>query len=345
MHAAPTPAQTLGFAQGHAGEAFALAYGPAVAGSAQLSVMRDRMEDEGWHEVAEWDRVGPHDRAFRLEPARAQISFGDGRIGRVLPAGATVACRYRAGGGAEGNVGAGTLRDAHDARVEVRQPFPAFGGAAAETLDGARGRALAFLAQRYRAITLGDFETLALSTPGVPVARARALAGHHPDVSCVPAAGCMTVVAVPNCPDDRPEAGPDFLAAVCRWLKPRTALTTELQVVGPSYLAVAVHARLHAEPGAALDAIATAAVAELDRFFHPFTGGPDGAGWPAGRAVYRSEVLAILNAVDGVAFVDRLNLVAEGNAEASCANVTLCPTQMAAAGEHRIEVIARRHVR
>jgi predicted phage baseplate assembly protein len=342
-HAALTPASTIGVAQGHARESFTLERGPAVAASVQLQVLRDGTPGEAWREVAQWDRVGPHDRAFRLEPERARISFGDGRVGRVPPAGATVICRYRVGGGFEGNIAAGTLNDA-SAPVMLRQPFAAFGGGAAETLDDARGRALAFLAQPVRAITLSDIESLALSTPGVPVARARALAGYHPDVPCV-AAGVVTVVTVPSCPAGRPEPGPDFLTAVHRWLAPRCALTTELHVVGPAYRAVAVHARLHAEEGVEPDALAATAIAALDRFLHPLEGGPDGTGWPIGRAIYRSEVLAALNGVAGVAFVDRLSLVAEGNTDASCANVRLCPTELAAAGEHALQAIARRPMR
>jgi predicted phage baseplate assembly protein len=343
-HAVLTPARRIGVSQGHASESFVLEHTPVVAESVQLHVVQGGIEDPGWQEVAQWDRVGPHERTFRLEPERAQISFGDGRVGRVPPAGATLVCAYRVGGGAEGNIAAGTLVDV-SAPVTLRQPFAAFGGAAAETLDDARGRALAYLAEPVRAITLSDFESVALSTPGVPVARARALAGHHPELPCVPAAGVVTVVAVPSCPAERPEPGADFLNAVHRWLAPRCALTTELHVVGPSYRVVGVHARLHAEPGVEPNALAATAAAALDRFFHPLEGGPDGTGWPVGRAVYRSEVLALLNTIDGVAFVDRLGLVPEGETDASCANVPLCPAELAAAGEHRLQVIARRPMR
>jgi hypothetical protein len=343
-HAVSTRARTIGVSQGHASESFVLERAPAVAESVHLQVLQDGIADGAWHEVGQWDRVGPHDRAFRLEPERARISFGDGHVGRVPPAGATLVCAYRVGGGAGGNIAAGTLVDV-SAPVTLRLPFAAFGGAAAETLDVARGRALAFFVHPVRAITLSDFETLALSTPGVPVARARALAGYHPDVPCLSAAGVVTVVAIPSCPAERPEPGPDFLNAVYRWLTPRCALTTELHVVGPSYRVVGVHARLHAEPGVEPNALAATAAAALDRFFHPLEGGPEGTGWPVGRAIYRSEVLALLNSVEGVAFVDRLSLVPENETDASCANVPLCPAELAAAGEHRLPVIARRQVR
>jgi predicted phage baseplate assembly protein len=345
QHSALTQPIELGTSRGHANEVFNLEPGPVVAGSAQLHVLQDGIADDDWVEVAEWDRVGAHDRAFRLDPQRAQISFGDGRIGRVPPTGATLRCRYRVGGGVAGNIAARTLTHAISPSVTPHQPVRGWGGAPAETLDDARGRALAFLAETHRAIVLTDFETLALSTPGVPVARAYALAGFHPDLPCVSASGSVTVVVVPSCPADRPVPRPDFLVAVYRWLAPRCALTTELHVVPPSYRAVGVQARLHAESAIEVDALATAAVSALNYFLHPLTGGPDGTGWPVGRAVYRSEVMAILNSIAGVAFVDQLSLRAESETSASCANVTLCPTELVAAGEHHIQVIARRQVR
>ena len=252
VHGARTPqAEHLGISDGRADQSFDLAGRPAVAGSLELKVSLDGVADGPWREVPHWDRIGPHDRAFVLDPARARIVFGDGRIGRVPPAGARLACRYRVGGGSEGNLGAGSLVQAEGVAVSLRQPFAAFGGAPAETLDEARGRALDFLSERFRAVTLADLETLALATPGVPVARARAIAGHHPALPCVTAAGSVTLVAVPSCnpirPGERPEAGPDFLSAVYRWLAPRCPLTTELHVVGPVFRAVAVEARLHAD--------------------------------------------------------------------------------------------------
>jgi predicted phage baseplate assembly protein len=303
------------------------------------------LTDGPWREVPYWDQIGPHDRAFVLDPVQGRIAFGDGRIGRVPPAGARLACRYRVGGGRAGNVAAGSLVQVPGWPLEVRQPAAAFGGAEVETLDEARARALAFLAGPQRAVTLGDLETLALATPGVPVAHARALAGHHPKLPCVAAAGSVTLVAVPACPAARPEAGPDFLAAVHRWLAPRCPLTTELHVLGPSYKAVDVEARLHTETGTDAQALVAAAIAALDAFLDPLAGGPEGTGWPPGRALYRSEVLATLNGIPGVAHVDRLTLRGEGDAESSCADVLFCPTQMAAAGRHRIEAIPRRQVR
>lgn len=329
--------ESIGTSNARAGQSFQLANAPVVAGSVRVGEAGDA--DNVWFDVATWDRIGPHDRVLLLDPVAAGIYFGDGRAGRVPSADAELVCRYKVGGGTDGNVAAGTLVVAEGLPIDAAQRFSANGGTAAETLDDAKGRALQFLAGRERAITLGDFETLAVATPGVPVARARALAGYHPTLPCVPAAGSVTVVAVPQCPGERPEAGEEFLAAVSSWLLQRCPLTTELHVIGPCYQVVAVQARLHAAKGTDLDALAELATAELERFLHPLAGGPDGRGWPVGRDVYRSEVMAVLNGIDCVTHVDSFRLIAEGEAQASCTNIPICPDCMAASGEHLISVI------
>jgi predicted phage baseplate assembly protein len=337
--------EPLGVSDGRAAQTFATARIPVVAGEVAVRVVLDGREDEPWRDAIDLDRVGPHDRVFLLDPARGRLTFGDGRVGRVPPAGATLSCRYRVGGGTAGNAVAGTLALASGIDVEIVQPFAAFGGTDAESLTDAKGRAIAWLAECRRAVTLADHEALALATPGVPVARARAMADHHPDLPCVRASGSVTVVAVPGCPDARPEASPAFLRAVRRWLEPRRVLTTELHVVGPRYRRIAVEARIHAERGVDCGALRQEAAAALAAFFHPLAGGPDGAGWPVGRHVYRSEVLAVLNALPGVVYVDRFQMRGERDTTASCGNIEICPDEVAASGTHAIDVITRRNGR
>ena len=46
--------------------------------------------------------------------------------------------------------------------------------------------------------------------------------------------------------------------------------------------------------------VLAAARQALRAFFHPLTGGPEQTGWPFGRAVYASEVSAVLEQLDGM---------------------------------------------
>ena len=62
-------------------------------------------------------------------------------------------------------------------------------------------------------------------------------------------------------------------------------LTTRLHVVGPTYVGLEVAAKLALRDDA-VPATATAQARQaLRTFFDPFSGGPDGTGWPFGRDV------------------------------------------------------------
>jgi hypothetical protein len=75
----------------------------------------------------------------------------------------------------------------------------------------------------------------------------------------------------------------------------------------------------------------------LDAFLDARRGGPWRRGWPFGRDVYRSEVLQVIDEVQGVDYVERLELTADGE-EPRCGNIALCPTWLAAPGPHMVEV-------
>jgi Baseplate J-like protein len=341
VHHAATAAggEQLGVSRGTAGQTFRLVGRPAVASSTALRLVVGGAADDGWQEVAEWDLTGPDDRHYRLDPAEGTITFGDGRRGRVPRAGAAIEARhYQVGGGEAGNVPAGILTRTRDAGalLPVIQPYPATGGSPAEPLAAAHGRALDLLTRPTRGVTTADLEALALETPGVPVGRAHAVPGHHRGYGCLPAAGVVTVVVLPRCgAPPTPSAG--FLRAVCRHLEPRRPLTTELHVVGPAYVTVSVSATLHVAPGAPTD-LAGSAGRALTAFFHPLHGGTDGRGWPFGRDVYETEVMAMLNALPGVRYVDRLGIRGPGDTAPRCGNLPLCPTDLVWSGAHRIDV-------
>ena len=314
---------------------------PLVAGSLQLRLVHGAdPPDDAWEEVPNWDRTGPFDKHCVCEPATNAVRFGDGRVGRVPPADWTVEAReYRVGAGPRGNIAAGRLTHVlagGAAGLTVHQPFDALGGSPAESLDETHGRALALLAAPARGVTIEDWETLALDVPGVPVARVAVLPGFHPDYPCWDALGVVTLVVVPQC-GRPPRPGPDFLAAVERDLRRRRPLTTELHVVGPNYVRVSVTATLHvasADPGLAAEAHAA-----LDAYFDPLTGGPVGSGWPFGRGVLETDLLAALARLPGVLYVDNVGITADDGCAARCDNLVLCPTDLVESGAHSLTVV------
>ena len=294
---------------GHAGQSFQLSKAPVVARTTRIRVTGD---GKAWHEAPNWDRVGPHDHRFVLIPETGQILFGDGLHGRVPKDKAKIYFRYQQGGGPAGNVRAGTLgKVINNNAVKVEQRFDATGGADAETLTHAKARALAWMTDPHRAVTLKDFEQLTLTMPGVPVRRVHALADYDPALPGLPALGSVTVIVVSPCANPIPEPGPDLLQAIAQYLDRRRLITTELHVISPSFVTIAVRAALHADPQVDADKLPAEAESRLNIFLDPLRGGADGEGWPFGRAVYQSEIMALLNAIPGVDYVDEVGLILE----------------------------------
>lgn len=340
-----------------------------------------------WQQRPDLDASQRSDAHFTLDATAGTITFGDGERGRVAPAGATILAAYDFTAGAAGNVtapAAWRLAGADDAINRallaedpavfaarlgaITNPLPASGGADAETVTHAAGRAAEALwaherllelcqaqkcdtldqlnradvlarAAPARAVTLRDFERLTLDVPGVAIGRARAWADLDPHYPCLQAPGTVTVLVLPGLPLGRPQPTPGLLESVRRYLNRRRTVGTRLVVVGPSYLTVRVQTAVRARPGADPVRVQSQIVAALDRFLDPLLGGPNGRGWPFGRDVYRSEILQVIDNVSGVDHVLRLELLG-GEDEAQCGNLCVGPTWLVTPGVHEVEVEA-----
>src|SRR5215813_9420622 len=126
------------------------------------------------------------------------------------------------------------------------------------------------------------------------------------------APGHMSVVVLPASELERDKLDA-LLEQVWKDLEPKRVLTTRLHVVQPFYLWVALDAKIHTRPDAPEDMRARArekAIARLKQYFNPWPDvGPQGDGWPFGRALYLSEVLGELEQVEGVDYVEDLHAV------------------------------------
>ncbi len=118
------------------------------------------------------------DFVLEVEDEGARIRFGNGELGLAPAPGMVFTATYRVGNGPAGNVGADSivqvLRDAApDASLAARNPLPASGGVAAESLDAVRALApQAYRNELRRAITEADYAALAGDNPLVQRAAA-----------------------------------------------------------------------------------------------------------------------------------------------------------------------------
>jgi predicted phage baseplate assembly protein len=342
----------LGEGNGMPHQTLTLPVAPLQLASFQL-FSHENNEWHSWQLRPDFDASTHRDYHYLLEPTSGIVTFGSGEKGRVPPLQAKIYAVYHATRAAAGNLAPHTINRLADAShhrntlpsvdlatapLQVTNPVSASGGTAAETLDSAVSRAVPLLNTTERAVTLTDYEGLALVTPGTQVARANARANLHPAFPCLKAPGMITLTILPAMPVARPTPSPGLRRMVAAYLHHRRILGTRVEVVGPTYLEVIVRARVRAYPGVSKSSLQQQVVAALNDFLDPLRGGPERTGWPFGRDVYRTEILQVIDEVSGVDHVLALELITDG-CEPQCGNVCLAPTWLVAAGQHDIEVV------
>lgn len=311
--------EILGGSSGAPNQVLPLANAPVVSGTTNVDV------DEGdgpvaWQEVPDFLRSGPGDAHFTVDLVTGDVTFGDGRRGRIpapnttQPNTSIVARSYRTGGGEAGNAAVGAIAALPvqiDGLAGVTNDRPAQGGSAEESLADAKLRAPAELRSKGRAVTVEDFEALAVATPGARVARARAIARFDPRYPGVAMPGSVTVIVVPDGDAPNPVPNEATLATVCAYLDGCRLLTTELHIVPPRYQRVRVTVAAVARPDASAGQAEQLAQASLAAYLDPLTGGEDGTGWEFGGTIYASQLARRVLDVPGIDRIEEDGLTIE----------------------------------
>jgi predicted phage baseplate assembly protein len=283
-------------------------------------------------------------QVYRFDPVTGEITFGDydpqslNGNGSIPAAGATIRAAYRyVASGADGNVGASTLVVLADpAAVSpvtgVTNLAPAVDGADEETVQDTLRRAPQQLKTRDRAVTAEDYEILA-GEPNKSIAVVRCLpprlqAADGPGAppawragdpwmfaGVIRAPGSVNIVVVPDQGAEvpRPEPTAELVDEVRSYLDLRRDLGVQLQVVGPRYLPITVQAQVviwqqAAAAGATVASVHDDTVARIAAFLHPTRGGPGGAGWQVGQAVYVSDVFQAIMPGSDVGYISTLQV-------------------------------------
>lgn len=262
-----------------------------------------------WQQVDTFIDEDGDSRTYRLDPATGEIRFGNGRCGKIPPAGrdAIRAFGYQAGGGSTGNVSAREVKQLASAIESVElaiNPVDAAGGADPPRAERLAETAPALLRLAGKALAPADIE--ALATESAPdVARAR----------CLPHRGCGIRLAVAiagtdaRCPVPS-RARREGIAGNLREAGWGALAPDAIEVVPPRYVHVTVTLTLAATSADAVARLDRDARAALTALLHPIEGGPDRRGWPFGRRVWPSDIQRAIAGLSGLDKVVGLELAA-----------------------------------
>jgi predicted phage baseplate assembly protein len=271
-----------------------------------------------WTEVSDFVDSDRDDRHFAWDSFTGEIRFGpsirypDGSMrqhGATPAEGARIRLnRYRTGGGAAGNVGAGTvtaLRTSLPYIARVQNLTPARGGVDAETVENVKRRGPQSLRSGGRAVTVSDFERLTGQADS-RVGRVRCLPPIEPGdpvrLLVVPAIRQPTEMlqldhfALPD----------NMIRRIADYLDDRRILGSKVEVGTPYYQGVTVAALVSARPGRPTSLVQDRALRALYDFINPLTGGAEGLGWQFDVDLNAASVFQLLEAVEGVERVEEV---------------------------------------
>jgi predicted phage baseplate assembly protein len=153
----------------------------AAAASGAASTLRVFVNNVQWNEVESFYGNGPNDQIFVTrvgDDGTYYVRFGDGITGQRVPTGnRNVTALYRTGAGSSGNVeaaGISTILQAVTCLQSVTNPLPAVGGGDGEAIDRTRQNAPVSVLTLGRAVSLRDYEALALTYRNGIVTKVRA---------------------------------------------------------------------------------------------------------------------------------------------------------------------------
>jgi hypothetical protein len=259
------------------------------------STLHVRVNDVEWHETDSLAGLGPTDRKFITrtdDDDKTTVIFGNGRQGARLPTGAeNVKAVYRNGIGKPGNVKAeqiSLLATRPLGVKEVINPLRASGGADKESRDQARKNAPLAVLALDRLVSTQDYEDFTRARAGIGKASAARLTDGRRQLVFVTIAGADDIPI-----DKTSDLYRNLVVALRQFGDPHQPVQVELREL----LLIVISANVRLLPDYLWEAVAPKIRAQLlDTFSFERR--------ELAQDVVLSEVIRVIQAVEGVAYVD-----------------------------------------
>jgi hypothetical protein len=180
------------------------------------------------------------------------------------------------------------------------------------------------LRHRYRAVTTTDYEKLVLEdwnqspqSADLKIARVKCLAQRNLSQLNTDtfAKGHISLVVIADDINNQGNSTENNYQKLLDFLNERKLLTTRLHIIEPEYISITVEVELVLVDGAKAEDVKEQAEAEIELFFHPLKSGKywQGKGWDFGRGIYLSELYKLLDDLEGVDYVESLQIKDKDN--------------------------------
>lgn len=266
---------------------------PTPAGSE--STLQVRVNDVLWHEAESLAGLEPIDRKYILmtdDQSKTSVFFGNGLRGSRLPSGTeNVRAVYRTGIGKPGNVKAEqiSLLAARPLGVKgVINPLPATGGADRESRDQARRNAPLAVLALDRLVSVQDYADFVRTFAGIGKARATEITNGRRQMILLTIAGSEDIPI-----DEHSDLYQNLVSALHKYGDPHLPIRVEMREL----LMLVVSANVRVHPDYLWDKVEpNIRAAMLDAFSFEHR--------ELGQDVFLSEVISVIQAVEGVDYVD-----------------------------------------
>ena len=281
--------------------------------SAPISVLVQlNAADSGteWSEVDILQDAGATDQVFevRLLNNLLEIVFGDNITGQIPLGNSIITVSYRIGGGTRGQIGAGAINSQQSIQpqypytaavmVTFNNPLASTGGTDVESLDHAKLRAPRDFATHDSAVTETDYAQLAGSfSHPVFGAVAKAVATVRTGLN----ANLVEIYVLAQGTNGVPvQPSQGLKQALATYLDEINVITDSVVVLGGCIRPVDVTMNVIMSKNADASITKTQVEAAVASFFALDN-------WDMGQALYISNLIELINHIDGVAYIDLFN--------------------------------------
>lgn len=321
-------------------------------GRLKLVLDREGLEKERWvlwKSVESFLGHGPGERIYLFDANNGRIQFGDNRKGKIPAVGVIngIYLRYCVGGGKETNLAPGKITGLEQSVGFISQavnPLPFFGGCGRERVSEAISRCAGELKHQFRAVTLRDFERLAVSASG-NIEKAKCFSDRGEKGEYQAGHVCLVILSKDYRTGEQgfPVLKEELKGFFQDKADPNLLREKRFHIAAPIFVEVGIQADIYVRDYGCSYEVKSGLLERLSRFLDPVFGGHGGHGWPIGQTPKREQILNLLREDGRVIYVGNLVLSyqvrrGEGNLEIGEEAVRKNPCILTVNGTHRLKM-------